>query len=247
MNISGRTQYQSSGFTFDDLTPTPMTLFSKWYAEAVDAGVLEPEAMTLCTTALPNALPPALTNTQVDKSGWRVDAPRPSARMVLLKHAGNDGFQFFTNYLSRKGNELEANPWCSLTFYWPQVFRSVRVLGRVERLSEQASQSYYDARPLGSKIGAWASPQSEPIVSREELTERVKNTEAKFGVQSTDDASKHIPLPPFWGGYRVVPDEVEFWAGRMNRLHDRFRYVRDPNTQSPLDDASTWTIEALGP
>lgn len=252
--ITSHKQYITDGMDASELESAPMAMFSKWFRQATDAGVSEPEAMTLTTVALPNASAPASENPAVDKGGWKVDAPRPSARMVLLKRADDSGFQFFTNYESRKGDELEANPWCSLTFYWPKLCRSVRVCGRAERLSREESQAYYDSRPIGSKIGAWASPQSRALASREELTQRVEQCEKRFDVPAAAaiaDAKvpidKDLPLPPHWGGFRVVPDEVEFWTGRASRLHDRFRYARDPHSTAPLNDASSWTIERLAP
>ena len=244
--ITSHNQYHTSGLDPTTLEPTPMRMFTRWFDELVAAGVHEPEAMTLSTTALP---------------GERgVGAPRPSARVVLLKRASEDGFEFFTNYGSRKGRELEANPWCALTFYWPALSRSVRVVGRAERVPREASQAYFDTRPVGSRIGAWASPQSNVLASREELEQRLRATEERFGVRDANaaPADTKIPVPDHWGGYVVVPDEVEFWVGRENRLHDRFRYVArttdtahrrytcDPNTTAPLRERA-WTVERLAP
>ena len=209
-----------------------MALFSRWFHDAVKEGVPEPEAMTLSTTALPSAEPPAYETSAADKKAWRVAAPRPSARIVLLKQADENGFHFYTNYASRKGRELEANPWCSLTFFWSALHRSVRVLGRAQRLPRPVSQAYFDSRPLGSRIGAWASPQSEAISSRQELLDRVVAQERRFDVPdaalATGDmpVDVKIPVPEHWGGYVVVPDEIEFWVGRVSRLHDRFRCAR---------------------
>lgn len=240
-HVTSHTQYVTDGMDESELEPTPMAMFSKWFHQALDAGVAEPEAMTLSTVALPAAPAPASASSPVDKRAWRVDAPRPSARIVLLKHADQHGFQFFSNYASRKGEELDANPWCSLTFFWASVHRSVRVCGRVERVSKEESEAYYHSRPKGSQLGAWASPQSEAIASRDVLTARVAAVEKEYG------AADPIPLPPHWGGYRVIPDEVEFWTGRTSRLHDRLRYVRDPHTASALSEPASWTMERLAP
>ncbi|WFD02831.1 pyridoxal 5'-phosphate synthase [Malassezia obtusa] len=243
----------TNGMNESELESTPMTMFTKWLQQAIKAGVPEPEAMTLSTVAVPDAPAPASESSALDKSAWRTGAPRPSARVVLLKRADEHGFQFFSNYESRKGDELAANPWCSLTFYWAKMHRSVRVCGRAERLSQAESQDYFDSRPLGSRIGAWASPQSQVIESREVLSKRLSDYEKRFEVppaavvESKVPFDKQIPVPPHWGGYRVIPDEVEFWIGRASRLHDRFRYVRDPHSSAALSDANSWTIERLAP
>ena len=253
MEITSHQQYITDGMEESELEPTPMAMFSKWFQQAVATGVPEPEAMTLSTVAMPEAPAPASRSSAHDKQAWSINVPRPSARIVLLKRADESGFQFFSNYESRKGEELDANPWCSLTFFWSKMHRSVRVCGRVVRLSEAESKAYYDTRPLGSRIGAWASPQSQVIESREALTQRVADYEKKFDVppaavvEPVAPFNKSIPLPPYWGGYRVIPDEVEFWVGRASRLHDRFRYARDPNTDAKVSDASSWTVERLAP
>lgn len=217
MLVTTRSQYYTEGLDADQLEAEPMRMFARWFEDAQKADEPEPEAMTLSTVALPQAPPPG-GNSSIDKSGWPVDAPRPSARVVLLKRADDAGFQFFSNYESRKGTELDHNPWCALTFFWSKLHRSVRVLGRVERLAPEESKEYYDSRPVGSRIGAWASPQSSVIPDRAELDRLVHDAEQRFG-------GADIPLPPHWGGYRVVPDEIEFWMGRPNRLHDRMRCV----------------------
>lgn len=232
MLVASRTQYNTEGLDVSQLDAEPMRMFERWFRDAHDAGEPEPEAMTVSTVALPGAPAPG-DNPSIDKSTWTVNAPRPSARVVLLKYADNAGFQFFSNYESRKGSELDANPWCSLTFFWSKMHRSVRVLGRAERLTAQESKAYFDTRPEGSRIGAWASPQSRVITDRGELDKRIHDAEQRFG---TD-----IPLPPHWGGYRVVPDEIEFWMGRPNRLHDRLRYVRSPHS------LGEWSVERLAP
>lgn len=180
----------------DELDPDPVAQFARWFAEAVDAGVASPEAMTLATATADGV---------------------PSARMVLLKGYGPDGFVFFTNRESRKGGELAANPRAALVLYWQPLDRQVRIEGRVERLDDEASFTYYASRPRGSRLGAWASPQSRPVADRDELERRYAEAEARF-------PGEEVPLPPFWGGYRVVPAAIEIWQGRDNRFHDRARY-----------------------
>lgn len=237
--ITSHNQYRTSGLELDDLSPSPIVQFNRWFQHANENGVTEPEAMTISTVAIENGV------------------ARPSSRVVLLKQVDEQGFLFFSNYSSRKGRELEANPYASLTFYWKQLSRSVRVCGRVEKLSAQESKAYYDSRPLGSRIGAWASPQSSTIVSRQELEDKVKEVESKFrvpGAAGLDEANKwqgdekrvDVPLPDFWGGYRIVPDEVEFWCGRPNRLHDRFRYTRSIESQVAANE-DKWSIDRLAP
>lgn len=243
-SITTHPQYITDGLDESTLLPRPMDLFQKWFREVQAAGVPEPEAMTLSTTALPDASPPAAHTSSTDKSAWRVQAPRPSSRTVLLKGADEHGFYFYTNYSSRKGDELAANPWCALSFYWPAMHRAVRVVGRAERLPHEVSQAYYSTRPIGSQIGAWASPQSCVLPSRAALEERVQTCEHELKAAHGNEA---FPVPPFWGGYRVVPDEMEFWIGRESRLHDRYRYVRSPHTDAPVSEAASWTIERLAP
>lgn len=177
----------------------PCDTVRAWLAHAVDAGVDEPNAMTLAT---------------VGPEG------RPSSRTVLLKGFDDDGFRFFTSYTSCKGRELAANPACSLVLVWPALGRQIRAAGRAERLPREESASYFATRPRGSRLGAWASDQSSVIADREVLERRLAELEETYA--ETDD----IPLPPFWGGYLVVPDEIELWQGRPNRLHDRFRFTR---------------------
>ena len=157
---------------------------------------------------------------------------RPSARMVLLRGADERGFSFFTNYESRKARELEANPFAALVFFWHELERQVRIEGRVERVSAQQSDAYFHSRPKGARIGAWASPQSQVIAGREILDSRYLEFERRHPDET-------VPRPANWGGYRLVPDSIEFWQGRPNRLHDRLRYTLRP--------AGSWLIERLAP
>ena len=176
----------------------PMDLFGEWYRAAEQAGILLPESMTLATSGLDG---------------------RPSARMVLLKDHSADGFEFFTNYESRKAKELDANPHAALVFHWTVLQRQVRVEGTALRVSEEESNAYFQTRLRGSRIGAWASRQSSVLAERRELEGRVASYKAEF-------AGQEIPLPPFWGGYRVRPERIEFWQGRADRLHDRLLFSR---------------------
>jgi pyridoxamine 5'-phosphate oxidase len=176
----------------------PLELFREWFAAAVAAGIFLPEAMTVATATAGGA---------------------PSARMMLLKGVEDGGFVFFTNYESRKAAEIEANPRAALVFHWPVLERQVRVEGTVARLDPAASEAYFRTRPRGSRIGAWASRQSAALADRAELEAQVREHEARF-------AGGEVPLPPFWGGFRLVPERIEFWQGRLNRLHDRLRFER---------------------
>ena len=191
-------------------TDDPIAFFKTWLAQAEKSGIILPESMSVSSCT---------------KEG------RPSSRMVLLKEADDKGFVFFTNYNSRKAEELEANPFAALLFHWNMLQRQVRIEGRIERISEQESADYFHSRGRGSQIGAWASHQSDILENRETLVERVKMFEEKF-------KGKEIPLPEFWGGYRVVPDRIEFWQGKADRLHDRFIY-------QPQD--GKWGITRLNP
>ncbi len=193
-----------------DLDPDPIRAFAAWFAEAVSAGVAQPEAMALAT-ATPDG--------------------RPSVRMVLLKGHDARGFTFFTNRESRKSEELGANPNAALVLHWQPLHRQVRIEGPVERIDDTESEAYFATRAPGSQIAAWASPQSRPIAGRDELDERYAEIKARF-------SGSDIPLPPFWGGYRVVPAAIEFWQGRENRFHDRVRYDRG---------APGWTHTRLAP
>jgi pyridoxamine 5'-phosphate oxidase len=195
----------------DEVERDPLAQFKRWYAEAVEAGVQLPEAMMLATAAPDGA---------------------PSARMVLLKGVEERGFVFYTNYESRKGRELAANPRAALVFHWPQTpRRQVSVGGSVERLSDQESDEYFRTRPFGSRIGAWASRQSEVIAGREGL-------ERSFAELEAEHSEGEVPRPPWWGGYVLRPDTVEFWQNRPNRLHDRLRYRRS---------GEDWVLERLSP
>lgn len=206
-----RREYMRAGLDEADLAPGPMEQFQLWFEQALAAEVEEPNAMTLAT-ASPEG--------------------RPSARIVLLKGLEEDSFIFYTNYESQKGRELDANPYAALVFFWPELERQVRATGKVLRLEASESERYFSSRPRGSQIGAWASAQSGVIPGRQVLEERLAELEAEF-------ADREVPLPPFWGGYRVVPEVVEFWQGRPSRLHDRLRYRHDRRGE--------WICERLAP
>lgn len=205
-----RREYSLATLDVADVDAEPVAQFLRWFDEARAAEITESNAMTLATC---------------DAGGV------PAARIVLLKEVDARGFVFFTDYRSRKGIELAENPRAALVFFWKEIERQVRVTGRVERVSPGESEAYFRSRPRGSRIGAWASRQSAVIAGREWLAQEVARLEARH---PGDD----VPLPPHWGGFRVLPDEVEFWQGRPSRLHDRVRYQR-------RDDS--WVIERLSP
>ncbi len=190
-----RKDYKLARLDVSDIDASPFVQFEKWFTEAVNAKVNEPNAMTLAT---------------VNGDG------KPTARIVLIKDFDPRGASFFTNYESRKANDIAAKEFAALVFFWPELERQVRIEGRVEKVSAAESDAYYAVRPLGSKIGAWASPQSRAIASREILEAAVEDATASLGSSPT--------RPPYWGGYRVVPSLFEFWQGRSSRLHDRFCY-----------------------
>jgi pyridoxamine 5'-phosphate oxidase len=195
----------------EDVGPDPIRLFLQWFDDAAARQVPEVNAMALAT-ATPDG--------------------RPSVRIVLLRGVDERGFTFFTNYQSRKARELESNPHASIVFFWHDVERQIRIEGRIERVSDEESDRYFLSRPAGSRLGSWASPQSQVIPSREDLEQRFRELEDEY-------AAREIPRPTNWGGYRLVPDSIEFWQGRPNRLHDRLRYTRQGQ--------NGWLIERLAP
>jgi len=207
-----RKEYERGELDEATVDRDPVRQFSTWYDDAVAAGVPEPEAMTLATCT-PDG--------------------RPSARIVLLRGFDAHGFCFFTNYDGHKGRELSANPQAALVFHWADLERQVRIEGRVEKTSAAESDAYFKSRPATSRIGAWSSPQSEVIANRTVL----ENLFQEFQAAHPDDTA--IPRPPNWGGYRVIPDRIEFWQGRRSRLHDRIRFRREGD--------GPWIIERLAP
>ena len=208
-----RHDYVAQGLRRSDLDPDPFKQFSTWFTAAVEAGIRDVNAMSLATSTLDG---------------------RPSVRVVLLKGFAADGFTFFTNHESQKGQELDANPRAALAIFWPSLERQVRIEGVTARTPREESQRYFHSRPAGSQLGAWVSRQSEVIDARRILEGRLAEMTERF-------AQGEIPLPPHWGGYRLKPETIEFWQGRPNRLHDRFRYQRTG------EEADGWTIDRLAP
>ncbi|GGI90849.1 pyridoxamine 5'-phosphate oxidase [Halopseudomonas pertucinogena] len=205
-----RRNYTRDGLVESQAPEDPYTLFGLWFSQAVEVESTEPNAMMLAT---------------VDGEG------QPHLRTLLLKGFDDRGFVFYTNYQSAKGRQLLAHPVAAMTFWWPDLERQVRIEGRVEQVTDQESDQYYQSRPLGSRLGAWTSPQSQVISGREELEQRLAEVERRY-------ADAEPPRPPHWGGFRLVPQMIEFWQGRPSRLHDRLRYCRE-------EDA--WRRERLAP
>lgn len=204
-----RKSYEVGALDEATVSPDPLKQFQTWLDEALATDLREPTAMTLATA---------------DAAG------QPSSRLVLLKGLDERGFIFYSNYASRKGRELAANPQAALSFYWDALERQVRIEGRVHKVSREASRTYFESRPYGSRLGALASPQSEVIEGREVLQERLEALEETY--------PEAVPLPEDWGGYALEPVRIEFWQGRPNRLHDRLRYVKE---------SEGWRVERLAP
>jgi pyridoxamine 5'-phosphate oxidase len=205
-----RHEYIGKGLRRRDLDPDPIKQFNNWFTAAFKAQILDANAMTLATCV----------------------GSKPSARVVLLKDFDERGFVFFTNYASDKGRQLDKNPNAALVFYWMEVERQIRIQGKVEKTTRAESEEYFRSRPIGAQLGAWASHQSEAIDARRVLDARLEEMKQRF-------AEGPIPLPPHWGGYRLKPERVEFWQGRPDRLHDRFRYT--------LQRDGSWKIDRLAP
>lgn len=205
-----RHEYIGKGLRRRDLDPDPIKQFNNWFTAAFNAQILDANAMTLATCV----------------------EGKPSARVVLLKDFDGRGFVFFTNYASDKGRQLEKNPNAALVFYWMEVERQIRIQGKVKKTSRAESEEYFHGRPIGAQLGAWASHQSETIDARRVLDARLEEMKQRF-------AEGPIPLPPHWGGFRLKPERIEFWQGRPDRLHDRFRYT--------LQRDGSWKIDRLAP
>jgi len=204
-----RKSYEREKLEEADVAQDPLEQFTRWMQQAIDAQIPEPNAMTLATVSKEN---------------------RPSTRPVLIKGCDERGIVWYTNYESRKARQISMNPWASLQFHWVELERVVRIEGKVEKVSTEESEAYYRSRPLDSRIAAWASPQSEVIADRKALEKRVEELNRKYG--------ENPPLPPNWGGLRLVPERWEFWQGRKNRLHDRIVYRREKGN---------WLRERLAP
>ena len=205
-----RKDYTLNGLRKEDVLENPIDQFKRWFAEALASQVLEPNGMVLST---------------IGRDGY------PHGRVVLLKDVDARGFSFYTNYLSHKGDDLAQHPVASLTFWWPELERQVRIVGKVEKVETAESDAYFAVRPRGSQIGAWVSEQSQTIANRKVLEEKLAELEAQF-------ANQAVVRPPHWGGYRVLPHQIEFWQGRPSRLHDRLCYTYESNE---------WKLERLSP
>jgi pyridoxamine 5'-phosphate oxidase len=229
-----RREYNLTGLRRKDLESDPIAQFKKWFDQATGARrsgrVMKFLVRLYKRLVMISGAEPmdenAMTLSTVDKAG------RPSARVVLLKGVDPRGFIFYTNYDSHKGRELADNPNAALTFFWPGLERQVRIAGQVEKLPTAESEAYFTSRPRGSRLGAWASSQSEIVADRAFLERKWQEFEEKY-------PGDHVPMPPFWGGFVLRPERMEFWQGRPNRLHDRFRYTRQPD--------GTWQIDRLSP
>ena len=206
-----RYSHADRGLHRRDLDPDPIKQFANWFTAAIEAEIKDVNAMSLATASADG---------------------KPSVRVVLLKGFDQDGFVFFTNYESEKGRQLEANPYAALGFYWIELDRQVRISGPTTKTRREESESYFHSRPVGSQLGAWASRQSEVLDARRVLDARMAQMTERFVGQT-------IPLPPHWGGFRLKPVQFEFWQGRANRLHDRFRYALQPD--------GSWSIDRLSP
>lgn len=212
MSISHlRQEYTLSELRESDAAADAIEQFTRWFKEAQDAGIVEPNAMTLATCGSDGI---------------------PQARIVLLKDFGHAGFTFYTSYLSEKAAQIKDNPQVSLLFWWEKLQRTVRIVGPVSRVPREDSQQYFASRPRASQLGAWASQQSQVLPDRQSLEARYAEVEKQF--EGSD-----VPTPDFWGGYRVVPAQLEFWQGQRSRLHDRLRYTRQPD--------GTWAMQRLSP
>lgn len=215
MTLAGlREEYTLGGLDESDLDPDPIAMLQTWMEAAINAGLYDPTAMVVSTVAATG---------------------RPSSRLVLLKGLTEEGLVFFTNYSSRKGEELAGQQACSVVFPWHPLQRQVRVEGFASRLTDEENDAYFASRPHESQLGAWASPQSKVVASREALDKRYAEAVARFG-------DGPVARPPYWGGYRIAPDTFEFWQGRQGRLHDRFRYRRSRTTPD-----RPWHLERLAP